>query len=336
MTTRGLKPRASGRVRAALQLLALSAAVTATAQAPAGAGPRKADAELTKVSLCELKKDPGAYNHKLIEVTAFVSHGFEDFTLFDPACSEWPEVWLEYGGTAKSGTMYCCGVTADRSRPQPLVVEKIEVPLVDDAQFREFDRLVQRRPDAVVRATVAGRFFAGRQVKYPRGTFWGGYGHMGCCSLLAIQRVVSVDAQDRTDLDYTSEPEQPNIAKEGCGFKYLTEIRPYDAALKAQKDAEQGGADWAFEDPQRVAVESLARTLGVDEKTLVGVKEARRVQGHAVYVWGAAAKSPRYMVVVSRPYWLSFYAQDPRKVAWVVVAAYESSCGKGNSVTRIR
>jgi hypothetical protein len=36
------------------------------------------------------------------------------------------------------------------------------------------------------------------------------------------------------------------------------------------------------------------------------------------------------MVAVSRPYWLSFYSTGPKRVAWVVTAAYESSCGKHN------
>src|ERR1700741_1648508 len=82
-------------------------------------GQQSPSTERVKVSYCELKKNPGAYNHKLIEVTGFISHGFEDFTMFDPACSSYAEVWLEYGGMAKSGTMYCCGVTASRHRPAP-------------------------------------------------------------------------------------------------------------------------------------------------------------------------------------------------------------------------
>jgi hypothetical protein len=41
------------------------------------------------------------------------------------------------------------------------------------------------------------------------------------------------------------------------------------------------------------------------------------------------------MVVVSRTYELSFYAKANR-VAWVAIAAYRSSCGKDNSVTRIK
>jgi hypothetical protein len=42
------------------------------------------------------------------------------------------------------------------------------------------------------------------------------------------------------------------------------------------------------------------------------------------------------MVVVSRPYWLSFHAKDPKRVAWIVAAAYESSCSGRNSVERIK
>jgi hypothetical protein len=31
------------------------------------------------------------------------------------------------------------------------------------------------------------------------------------------------------------------------------------------------------------------------------------------------------MAVVSRPYWLSFYAHDPKCVAWLTVIAYEAT-----------
>src|SRR5579862_3607968 len=96
-----------------------------------------------KLTACQLKNDPGAYNHQLVEVTGFVSHDFEDFTIFDPTCTSWPAIWLEYGGKAKSGTMYCCGVTADRHRPNEMKVEDIPIPLTDNEQFREFDKLIQ-------------------------------------------------------------------------------------------------------------------------------------------------------------------------------------------------
>jgi hypothetical protein len=40
------------------------------------------------------------------------------------------------------------------------------------------------------------------------------------------------------------------------------------------------------------------------------------------------------MVVVSRPYLLSLYAHDPKRVAWVLTAAFESSCDGKNTVPR--
>ena len=201
------------------------------------------------VTVCQLKNDPPAYNHKLVELTAFVSHDFEDFTLFDPTCPSWPEVWLEYGGKAKSGTMYCCGVTADRNRPQQMVVENIPIPLIENDQFREFDKLVQPpfrsdRHGAIVHATVVGRFFAGKQLHYPKATFWGGYGHMGCCSLLTIQEIKSVSSQDRDDLDYGASADQPDIDKTGCGYRDLTPIQPASDLMHAQQEADIGQRDW--------------------------------------------------------------------------------------------
>ena len=124
----------------------------------------KVDSKPEKVTLCQLRTDPAAYNHKLVEVTAFVSKGFENFTLFDPTCSSGStSVWLEYGGTSASGTMYCCGVSAERSRPEQLVVENIPIPLVDDELFRTFTKLLQRPPDATAHATIVGRFFSGEK-----------------------------------------------------------------------------------------------------------------------------------------------------------------------------
>jgi hypothetical protein len=292
--------------------------------------------EPTIVSPCELKKDPASYNHKLIQITGFISHGFEDFALMDPGCWSWPPVWLEYGGKVASGTMYCCGVTAQRTRAKPLVVEDIAIELSDDQQFHQFDQLVQRRPDSIVHATIVGRFFSGEQIKYADRVGWGGYGHMGCCSLLAIEKVVSVDPQERSDLDYRASADQPNIEKGGCGYKILAEMPPYSAAIKVQQQAELGADDWAFSDPLRVANDALARVLGVSESSITGMKTVRQTQGRFVYQWQGRGEKGSYMIVVSRPYWLTFFAKDPQRIAWVVVGAYKSSCGGTNSVTRVR
>jgi hypothetical protein len=283
-----------------------------------------------KVTVCQLKIAPPAYNHKLIEVTAFVSHDFEDFTVFDPTCPSWPDVWLEYGGTSKSGTMYCCGVTADRHRPEELEVENIPITLTVNDEFRRFDKLVQppfrsERHGSIVHAIIVGRFFAGERQRFAKGNPWGGFGHMGCCTLLAIQEIKSVDPQDRDDLDYGASPDQPDTDKSGCGYRELTPLEPTVELIEAQQRAESGQEDWAFEHPERVAADALGRLAAVKEP-ITGVKQGRKAQGRIVYEWRPAKTRAKYMVVVTRPYWLSFYARDPKRVAWVIAAAYES-CG---------
>lgn len=72
--------------------------------------------------------------------------------------------------------------------------------------------------------------------------------------------------------------------------------------------------------------EALARILNIDEKTITGMRQTRQAQGRFVYEWKPEAKAVSYMIVISRPYLLSFYDKDPKRVAWTVMAAYESSC----------
>src|ERR1700730_2928252 len=85
-----------------------------------------------KVMPCSLKTDPEAYDHRLMEVSGFVSHGFEDFSLIDPSCPSGRGIWLEYGGTVGSRTIYCCEASADRHRAETLTVENVRLRLVAD------------------------------------------------------------------------------------------------------------------------------------------------------------------------------------------------------------
>lgn len=283
---------------------------------------QKSESKPEKVTLCQLQTDPASYNHKLVEVTAFVSKGFEDFALFDPNCSSGStSVWLEFGGTAASGTMYCCGVTAERNRPKQLVVEDIPISLVDDELFRTFDKLLQRPPDATAHTTIIGKFFSGEKSETKNGVRREGYGHFGCCSLLAIQQVISVDTQERSDLDYGASYDQPNAS---C-YQFL-KVRETDQDLiQSQQEAEVNSSETSFNNPEQVAVSTLAEILKTNEK-LIKLKQTRKAQGRFVYWWKPKTQEEHYMVVVSRPYWLSFYAKDRKKVAWVVTAAYETTC----------
>jgi hypothetical protein len=281
--------------------------------------------EPEKVTLCQLKSDPATFNHHLIEVTTFVSHGVEDFTMFDPTCSSGPDVWLAYGGTVDSSA-------GGRARTSELRVENIAIPLVDDPVFREFDRQLERPPDATARAVIVGRFFAGRLDAPEQGAARRGYGHMGCCSLLAIQQIVAVDPQTRSDLDYRARTDEPRIEnKPGCGVRDLLFNHAQAEWIEAQRRAEAGQPPFAFDDPDRVGAGALASLLRIDAGSITHFKRTHEAQGQVTYEWKSHGDAPKsYAVVVSRPYWLSFYAKDPQKVAWVVIAAYESSCGLGN------
>jgi len=83
-------------------------------------------------------------------------------------------------------------------------------------------------------------------------------------------------------------------------------------------------------------VDAIAHLANVDVQSITGLAEKRKTQGRVVYEWNPPGKAQAYVVVVSRPYWLSFYAQDPKRVAWVVLASYPSSSSKDNAVTRSR
>ena len=278
--------------------------------------------EPEKVSACRLKSDPAAFDHKLVQLTSFLSHGFEDFTLQDPTCNMWLDIWVEYGGKAASGTVYCCGGAGERSRPKELVVEKIPIPLVEDNNFRTLDDLLRTsRGYTMAHASLIGRFFAGKEMSYEKGKYWGGYGHMGCCSLFVVQQVLSVDPHDRNDLDYESYVDLLELNKPECAtYQDLTPIENYDALLAAQKHAEDQGPGWAFEDPRRVATSGLAKILKVDEESIAPVAEIRTSQGKVIYEWHSKSKTT-YLAVVTRPYWLSFYSKDHNRVAWVLASA---------------
>ena len=281
--------------------------------------------EPEKISVCKLKNDPATYSHKLVELEGFISHGFEDFTFDDPNCPYSPTIWLEYGGTLRSGTIYCCGPTNARGRQKELVVDGVSIPLVDDEPFRQFDKLIHDEADTVVHATLIGRFFPGEKQHYPNGgSSWGGYGHMGCCSLLAIQQIRDMDPHDRSDLDYRASPDEPDLERLKCGtYKELGLIPSDRATFDIQHKAEAGESVWVFDDSRKVAVEFLVQNLNLQENSIGDLKETKS-QGRVIYEWRPVGKPETYMVVVSRPYWLSFYAEDENRVAWIVIAAYKA------------
>jgi len=156
------------------------------------------------VTPCDLVNSPQMYSGKVVEVRARVSLAFEDFSLAQPGCEDKsPGVWLMYGGDEPTPT---ASTVNDLSRKPGSVVKVngIPIPLAHDAALDLF----RQRLDAVrtspigdhpcydcylyqVTATLTGVFFSDQKPGQP----FGGYGHLSCCHLLAIERVADVDAQ---------------------------------------------------------------------------------------------------------------------------------------------
>ncbi len=287
--------------------------------------------EPRNITFCELAKDPAVYNHELIRLTAFITHGFEDFSLAEPNCPALPyrfAVWVMYGGKAQSNTVYCCpGEAGKETRSESLTVEGVPVPLLDDSVFRQFTDLLKKEPDTTVRVTLVGRFFSGAKQTSSRSAWWGGFGHLGCCSLFAIQRVEGFEPHTRNDVDYTAEAGW--YEKEGCNVGSLRWLRHVsitdgegtaEQAIVEQAMADSGERAWAFMDPHRVAVESL-KPFYKDRVPLL--RNVRKTPVRQVFRWRDGKKS--IIVVITRPYWLSFYTNSG-SVAWVSTMIKEADC----------
>jgi hypothetical protein len=205
-------------------------------------------------------------------------------------------------------------------------MEGVEVPLLDDLMFKQFAALLKKEHDTTVRATVVGRFFSGKRELIGESTHWRGFGHMGCCSLLVIQRVVSFEPHAQGDLDYAAEAGW--YEDEGCKWGSETDLRHvsvdnWNGAARlaiAEQQKADGGQTWAFSDPQRVAIESLQSLYPSQTPVLVTVK---KTPARYVFRWRNGKKS--VVVVVTRPYWLSFYAAS-NSVAWISTMIKEAEC----------
>jgi hypothetical protein len=67
-----------------------------------------------------------------------------------------PGVWMEYGGTRSTNTMYCCGISPSSDRKRTLVVEGVSLELVDDENFRKFDKLLHPKHTTQRASTLSG------------------------------------------------------------------------------------------------------------------------------------------------------------------------------------
>lgn len=151
------------------------------------------------VELCDLVKNPTAFDRQLVRFRGRLQFEFEGDLVDDNACGmpfHHTPVWWTYGGS----NMLLPPPQAKRVRPEVS-------PIIQDEQFQKFDLYAHLRRAQLpngnpcpsrrecsyydVVATFVGTFLAGGHP--PRRL--GGYGHMGCCYLLAIEQISDVAFQ---------------------------------------------------------------------------------------------------------------------------------------------
>jgi hypothetical protein len=159
----------------------------------------------TVVSLCDLLRNPKAYDGKQIQIRGKISLDMEDFTIFDTSCNTWPGIWLMFGGDVPTPTKSTVNDNA-RQPGQNIKVNEIEYDLVKDANEKEFLRVItawrgkKQKLMYRVTATLIGTFLAGRskeESKAKEMPDFPGYGHKGCCHLFIIQQVSAIETKPR-------------------------------------------------------------------------------------------------------------------------------------------
>lgn len=283
------------------------------------------------VSVCQLLKSPRSFDKKRVVVHGSVSLAFEDFTLRSPDCPEEIGIWLLYGGDAETPTIYCCG-NHERTPGVNIRVEGITIPLVRDAVLNDFHRrLTANRHYSAdgaschdcyfykLSATLVGRFFAG----YPDSeSLMPGYGHLGCCRLLAIEQVQRFEAK-RTEV-----PPHGDFACDDKRWAWKESRREGRAVQKAAK--EQGQA-WRASDANRVAEEFLDQKMKDWGETKSGTTrmESAEVFGdnwiQEAY-WVSSDGLTSYWLRLRKPSWLKRAAGGLEQVVWLPYGIERHHC----------
>lgn len=279
------------------------------------------DGLTVKTNACDLLTRRNEFDKQMVELTTFVRNGFEDFSLYDPTCPvEFQNIWIDYGGKRRTGTVYCCNVEPSKDREKPAEVDGMVLDLIENEKFAAFDQLVKGSRQTTIRATLVGRFFAGHPLKDSEKGLWGGFGHMGVYSLFVIREVKDLDPHDdRKDLDYSSE--EPDFQRND--YRKIENISPDVSGLEVQKASEMGRNIWRFDDPARVALDALIRAARLGVANRKRLKQIDSRPGNRTYQY-SPTPNLSYFIVVKRPYWLSFYARDSARVVWVATQIHRA------------
>lgn len=159
----------------------------------------------TDVPGCDLTRNPKAFDGKLIRVRGTLNVHFEDFSLGIRNCDSQQGIWLAFGGDVP-GIVASLVNDSARKPGEDIKVNGVSYGIEKDENFRKLYALIAARhgdePDYRVTATLTGTFFAGEERKLANGQKdFGGYGHLGCCSLLVIAKISDVESVPPANLN---------------------------------------------------------------------------------------------------------------------------------------
>jgi hypothetical protein len=221
----------------------------------------------------------------------------------------------------------------------------------DDLLYALRDLVSERsRKHQMTGATLEGVFQLGKPfVVAGQERGFGGFGHMGCCSLFQIQRVHAIDTEYDERLNYSRA--DWNIGMGPNCFSEMMLGLPTNADIRGWQQAALQNPDSIHFDPQKTAAEQLKqlregnlgrRTAGKTE--LISPKPPKKLKpaddGSPTetlieaenkpylkrFYWLEADRVNMYEIVVTRPYWLLSIAGSAETVIWVPTGATLMQC----------
>ncbi len=277
---------------------------------------------------CALTQHPDRYNEGLVSVEGLITVGPEEFMLHDANCGdERGKIWLEFGG----GVDNPAGTTsAHLAKNRPQTFESLELPLTKDRDFDALQKLLQVAAKTgqtkMLRATLIGKYFAGRPTKTTSGeSIRAGYGPKGCCSLLIIEEVGTVGTDIEEPVDFSGSASSSSKLPKDCTVHEVPVPSREDEDQLLRKSLEE---EFAYlHDPKEVAAHAIAERegIGVDEaETPLKVESITATT--AAYKWLAPDGTKSYFIVVNKPYWLLQTAVSGDAVIWVAKSITKTEC----------
>jgi hypothetical protein len=281
------------------------------------------------VTACSLAQHPDKYNEGLVSVEGLITVGREELMLHDPNCGdEHGKIWLEFApGVDNSATV---GAHPAKSRPQTF--ESLGLPLTKDRDFDALEKLLTAARSTgrtrMVRATLVGKYFAGRATKTANGEFVrAGYGPKACCSLLIIEEVGTVGAEIEDPVDFSAALATPVKTPKGCAVSE----RPIPSREDEDRLLRQSlKEEFAYlHDPRQVAAHAIAEDEGITAaEAETRLKTDTLTLTTAAYTWLAPDGMTSYFVTVDKPYWLLQTAVSGDAVIWVPKLIAKTECSR--------